>query len=56
LLPILFSGGVGEGNKPRIFFRDDQDKKLEVSPFLEDSVQNVKGLLQDIIKNEPWLG
>ncbi len=56
LLPMLFTIDVGEGNKPRVFFRDDQDKKLEVIPFLEDSLQNVKGLLQDIIKNEPRLG
>jgi hypothetical protein len=56
LLPMLFTIDVGEGNKPRVFFRDDQDKKLEVIPFLEDSLQNVKVLLQDIIKNEPRLG
>jgi hypothetical protein len=55
LLPVLFSVEIPENGKPKVFFRDDQDKKLEVIPFLEDSLQKVKVLLQDIIKNEPRL-
>ena len=56
LLPVLFTVGVSDGNKTKVFFRDDQDKKLEVIPFLEDSLQKAKVVLQDIIKNEPRLG
>jgi hypothetical protein len=55
LLPVLFSVGIPENGKPKVYFRDDQDKKLEVIPFLEDSLQSVKALLQEIIKNEPRL-
>jgi hypothetical protein len=56
LLNVLFDIDIPENGKPKVFFRDDQDKKLEVIPFLEDSLQKVRVLLQDIIKNEPRLG
>jgi hypothetical protein len=42
LLPVLFSVEIPENGKPKLYFRDDQDKKLEVIPFLEDSLQSVK--------------
>jgi hypothetical protein len=56
LLPVLFSVEIPENGKPKVFFRHDQDKKLEVIPFLEDSLQKVKVFLREIIKNEPRLG
>jgi hypothetical protein len=53
LLNVLFTVGGGE---PKVFFRADPDKKLEVIPYLEDSLHKVKVLLQEIIGNEPLLG
>jgi hypothetical protein len=55
LLPVLFSVEIPENGKPKVYFPDDQDKKLEVIPFLEDSHRSVKALLQQIIRNEPRL-
>ncbi|MDP9288724.1 MAG: hypothetical protein M3P08_11075 [Thermoproteota archaeon] len=53
MLSVLFRVDVGVDNKPKVFFRDKPDK--EVIPFLENSLQNVKDLLQEIINNEPRL-
>jgi hypothetical protein len=55
LLSVLFRIDIGIDDKPKVFFRDDPDKKLEVIPFLENEFKNVKGLVEDIIKNEPRL-
>jgi hypothetical protein len=52
---VLFRINIAVDDKPKVFFRDDPDKKLEVIPFLEDSLRSVKTLLQEIIKNEPRL-
>lgn len=47
--------GTGGSDEPKVFFVADPDKRLEVIPFLETSLQKVKLLLQTIIKNDPRL-
>jgi hypothetical protein len=41
--------------EPVISFVDDPNKKLVIIPLLENEFKNVKGLVADIIKNEPRL-
>jgi hypothetical protein len=41
--------------EPEIFFVDDPNKKLVIIPLLENEFNNVKGLVEDIVKNEPRL-
>jgi hypothetical protein len=55
LLNVLFRIDIGVDDKPKVFFRDDPDKKLEVIPFLENSLQKVKVLLHEIINNDSRL-
>lgn len=55
LLSVLFKIDIPENGKPKVFFRDDPKKEMEVIPFLEDALHNVIVLLQEVIRNEPRL-
>jgi hypothetical protein len=41
--------------EPEVFFVDDTNKKLVIIPLLENEFKNVKGFVEDIIKNETRL-
>ena len=41
--------------EPEVYFVDDPKKKLVIIPLLENALQNVKGLVQDIMNSESRL-
>jgi hypothetical protein len=42
-------------SEPEVYFVDDPKKKLVIIPLLENALQNVKGLIQDIMNSESRL-
>jgi predicted transcriptional regulator len=49
------NSGTSSSNKAQVFFVSDPDKKLDIIPFLENSLQNMKNLVENIKNKEPLL-
>jgi hypothetical protein len=47
--------GTSSASEPQVYFKSDPQKNLEIIPFLEASLQNMKKLVEDIENKEPVL-
>jgi len=47
--------GKSSSSRTRVSLRSDPQTDLEVIPYLEDSFNKIKNLIDDIIRNEPSL-
>jgi hypothetical protein len=47
--------GKRSSSPMRIYFKDDPDPKLDVIPYLENSINQMKGLIYTIINSDPLL-
>jgi hypothetical protein len=55
LLNLKFSVTVGSSNEPKVYFVGGPADELEVIPFLEQIVKNMKDLIERIKNTEPLL-
>jgi hypothetical protein len=55
LINVQFKVEVGSSDEPKVYFVIDPEQKLEVIPFLEQSLKDMKDLVENIKNVEPLL-